>query len=368
MPDFVHCPQCGLKHSRRDDGLCPRCQNAVAVDALPAVEQGGATAPERTPVIQQLQVREPDAPGVVTAGSRAAGIVLLLNAAVNVASVALVSADAGVNPVHGIVADLALGIGLLSGRAKWQKWAYVRALVGGVIFGGIFAAQGNWFAVAFQLLLSGSLVLLLYGNPGKLRLGSAFALCAPYFALAALGVVTTEGGSNPVSATVLSAKGEIQPAAGTLQGARFGYCLDVPASNWYLRTEAAAHRDNPLSDRWLTRPDLDAHVMIIGDEVQSGTISQARYEEALTGDARAHLTEFRFVGKEPLRGGAALHYTGRAQQMNLEYFRGAFADGSRAYQVVAFATPEHFAKAHDELSGMLRSFRADCHATAETEK
>ncbi len=312
-------------------------------------------------------MREPEQPGIVASGSRAAGVLLLLNASMNVASVALMPGEGGaINPVHGIIADLAVGIALLSGREKWHKWAYVRAVLGGLIFGGIFAAQGNWLAVGFQLMLSASLVMLLAGNPGKLRLGGALALCAPYFALAALGLFAGRTGTNPLTSAVLSAKGEIEPASGTLRGARFGYCIDVPGRNWYLRKEAAAHRDNRLSDRWLIRPDLDAHVMIIGEDAGGASVNQALYEEALAGEAKSRLADFHMVGRDPLPGGTALHYTGRHQRLSLEYYRGAFADGHRAYQVVAFATPEHFAQVRDDVSAMMHSFRTRCEVTEAT--
>src|SRR6266850_128380 len=315
MADFVQCPQCALKHSRRDDGLCPRCHNAVPAHG--AAEVAAPAPAPSAPVVEQLRVRETEAPGVVTAGTRAAGILLLVNATMNVASVALMPGDVGaINPLHGIVADLAVGIALVTGRQKWHRWAYVRAVVGGLLFGGIFAAQGNWLAVVFQLMLSSSLVLLLAGQPSKLRLGAAVALCAPYFLLAAFGLVASKTG---LGAAALAARGEIEAASGTVRGTQFPYCIDVPARNWYLRSEAAAHRDNPLSDRWLTRPELDAHVMIIGEEASGGgTISQARYEEALAGDAksrqkqRRHLEpqvgidrHHRVLGQEPPRALAA---------------------------------------------------------------
>src|SRR5215813_6276018 len=105
MAPFVQCPQCGLKHSQRDDGLCPRCQNAVA--AGPAGEAAPPPPAPSSPVVQQLQVNEPEAPGIATAGSRAAGVVLLLNATMNAASVALMPGEGGtaINPLHGIIAD-----------------------------------------------------------------------------------------------------------------------------------------------------------------------------------------------------------------------------------------------------------------------
>jgi hypothetical protein len=44
--------------------------------------------------------------------------------------------------------------------------------------------------------------------------------------------------------------------------------------------------------------------------------------------------------------------------MMLEYYRGAFAEGSRGYQVIAFATPETFGKLRDEITGILKSFHS----------
>jgi hypothetical protein len=35
MPDWINCPGCGLKHSRRPDGMCPRCKQSVDGTAAP---------------------------------------------------------------------------------------------------------------------------------------------------------------------------------------------------------------------------------------------------------------------------------------------------------------------------------------------
>src|SRR5688500_9166237 len=47
MPDWVTCSGCGLKHSARADGVCPRCRNPVgggadapAADGPPDVDDG----------------------------------------------------------------------------------------------------------------------------------------------------------------------------------------------------------------------------------------------------------------------------------------------------------------------------------------
>src|SRR3954462_10814681 len=105
MPDFVQCPQCGLKHSPRDDGRCPRCQNAAAAAASPAEGGAEASAPAARTIVEPLRIGEPDEPGLVTAGARPAGAILLLNAAVNVFSVGIGPRQGGLTPLHGIVAD-----------------------------------------------------------------------------------------------------------------------------------------------------------------------------------------------------------------------------------------------------------------------
>src|SRR4051812_3345350 len=131
MAEFAQCPQCGLKHSRRDDGLCPRCQNAVESDA--------ATGPASSALVEQVDVHEPETPPLATFGSRAAGLLLIVNAVLVLALAAVTPSATPFFGVHSVIVDLVVGGGLLTGRARWHKWACVRAILGGVIFGGIFA-------------------------------------------------------------------------------------------------------------------------------------------------------------------------------------------------------------------------------------
>lgn len=48
MADWVVCPGCQLRHSRRADGLCPRCRKAVGGGASPA--RAATVAPPPAPV------------------------------------------------------------------------------------------------------------------------------------------------------------------------------------------------------------------------------------------------------------------------------------------------------------------------------
>jgi hypothetical protein len=76
--------------------------------------------------------------------------------------------------------------------------------------------------------------------------------------------------------------------------------------------------------------------------------------------ARKNLGGFQMIGREPIARGAALHYSGTAKGMMLEFYRGAFAEGSRGYQVIAFATPETFGKLRDEITSIVKSFHSRC--------
>lgn len=358
MPDFVTCPQCGLKHALRPDGRCPRCaNNATAGEPAAAPLEGTPEAPGGS--------------GFVTLGMRVAGGVLVANALVNAASMALVK-DAGgaANSFHSVVIDLVVGGGLLAGKVRWQKWGFVRAVVGGVIFCAMFAFQQDWMSMVFQLMLSGALTLLLLGEPGTPRVATAMALCLPYFLLAILGLASIQGMANPLGPAMQTALGDVVPAPTRLQGDKFEYCLEVPSTRWYLRKPEAAHKDNPLADRWLTRPDLDAHVMVIAEEVAAEVvIGQSVLESVVEKDMRATLANFRLEGTEKMAQGNAFHATGRVKGMDLEYYRGVVAHRNRAYQVVAFARQTQFAQNRAELVGLVQSFRAEpCDVTTHAAK
>ncbi|TMB33063.1 MAG: hypothetical protein E6J58_21855 [Deltaproteobacteria bacterium] len=350
MTSTITCPHCGLAQEPASDSVCRGCANPIAGVVAPAksvLGLGKAVAAKALPL-----------------GARVAGVVLLLNAGANVLS--MIKEGAGTGPlanqeVKGMIVDLVVGGGLLAGRATLQKWAIVRVVLGLIVFGAMFGAQHDMTSLTLQAGFSAALLLLLVGDAGKARIGAGAGLSVAYLLLATAGVMQTWTGSNPAAAALLTSKGDISPAAGRLKGEKFDYCLSVPEQHWYLRAPQLASRDNPSSDRWLTRPDLDAHVMIMGEAVEPTLrINQDKFERAVIDEMKGRLTKFENLGREPLPGGAMLHLRGHAKTLDLEYYRGLFAYGNRGYQVVAFATPKSFARAEPELAAMVRSFQPAC--------
>jgi hypothetical protein len=102
MPDWVTCPGCGLKHSARPDGVCPRCKNPVDGGA-DAPATGGAPDVYDGPPPEQLRARASYQAAAPTAGATsttkillgiaAAGLVLLIGGAI------MVRALLGKNPL-----------------------------------------------------------------------------------------------------------------------------------------------------------------------------------------------------------------------------------------------------------------------------
>jgi hypothetical protein len=350
MTSAVTCPHCGLAQEPASDSVCRGCANPIA----------GVVAPAKSVLgLGKAAVAK------ATLGARVAGVVLLLNAAANALS--MIKEGPGTGPlasqeVKAMIVDLVFGGGLLvAGNARLQKWAIIRVVLGLIVFGAMFGAQHDMTSLTLQAGFSAALLLLLVGDAGKARIGAGAALSVAYLLLATAGVMQIWTGSNPAAAALLTSKGDISPAAGRLKGEKFDYCLSVPDQHWYLRAAQLAARDNPASDRWLTRPDLDAHVMVMGEAVEPTLrINQDKFERAVIDEMKGHLTKFENLGREPLTDGAMLHLRGHAKTLDLEYYRGLFAYGNRGYQVVAFATPKSFARAEPELAAIVRSFQPGC--------
>jgi hypothetical protein len=69
MSEFTRCPHCGFTHTRRPDGLCPRCSGAlgdsppVVVAAAPAVKM--RHGPYEGHVVLQRAARSSDSTGMM---------------------------------------------------------------------------------------------------------------------------------------------------------------------------------------------------------------------------------------------------------------------------------------------------------------
>ncbi len=304
----------------------------------------------------------------VPLGARIAGAVLIANVAASVIELFMPSlreANSGPldSPIH-VIVDLAVGIALLRGVAKWQKVAVVRVLLGVLLFGGVAASKSDWFLLGAQVAFSAGLLGLLVGAPGRARIGASLAAVSLLFGLECIGLYATATGSNPLSGMVLSMKGDIkgQPVD-HVDGARATWHLTVPPGHWYLRDAAAAAKDNALADRWLIDPAHDAHIIVIAEPLDPGAVLPVdAYMKAVLDNARSAATKFRVV-EEPAELQSAMgpariaHSASTINNVSVESYHAVFVGPGVGYQVMAFSIAESFSKVGPELKQIVATFK-----------
>lgn len=145
-----------------------------------------------------------------------------------------------------------------------------------------------------------------------------------------------------------------------VEGVAQKYVLTPPGEGWYLRTAEAAKQDNPLADRWIVRPDKRVHLLVVTEEVPEGVIDIEKYADAISNDVKTN-SSGEVTSREPVKSqeqnGRILRAKMNVEGMQFGYLYGLFADGSRAYQIVAFAPIEVFSKIEPDLQKVVETFK-----------
>lgn len=367
MSGWIQCPHCGLKHTGRENGLCPRCQQNVGAPGFPGLPQGDQ-------MYQGDQVYQPPAvPAAAGAsrddsgigwGVRIGGGVLVLNAIV----LALSAFGPGSGDVvsrfggRSFFIDAILGLFLLAGSKKALLWTKVRVVLGALVFTILFAARGDLASAVVQLALSGSLIGLLFGRASALRIALCAATAGIYFLVSGAGFLFLNGG-NPIAAKLMELSGEIEAVDGSeVEGRAFSYRVQIPNDTWFLRKTEAAQKDNPLADRWLVSPGNDAHVLIIGERVAAGaTVDLEAYQAAILENTEKAASEFEFVDSTPVRFrsgfGRLVHTRGTINGIGIEYYHGLLTRQNLAFQIVGFTSQQKFSDMEGELKEIITSFK-----------
>lgn len=373
MAEWIVCPQCNLRHSRRPDGTCPRCKSATepgtpdapqTASAAPTTRTGlpdiydGSIPPRAMPTASGYASGEDD----IGPGARIAGGILLLNGIALLAEKALLPKSGfGLGPASFFSAliDLLIGSMLLTGRNKFLVWARVRAGLGLIVLPIVHAVQGNAFGAGIQVAFSVGILALLIGRAGKLRIGLGTAAAALCLGLEALGLLSVTGGSNPLARMMMAGQLESAPAT-VVTGVAVPYQLSCPQGQWYLRKPANVHADNPLADRWLVRPDRDAHVIVIAEQLGPGqSIQMARLKEVVLQNARKAAADFEMLEETQIPSAIPqallLHSRGTAKSIPMEMYHGLFISEPYVIQVIAFAQTRTFRDLEPELREIITS-------------
>jgi hypothetical protein len=157
-------------------GLCPKCGTILPEKAIACPSCGVQTAKAKPGKIE------------LTLGQKIAAIVLILNGLVLVIEAVVTKDSQGSQSVRSAIISIILGGYMFTGRPSALTWAKVAAILGGVVFVAINAMKGDIYMVVFQLLFSLSLVGLLFGRAGKIRLAICILMVLGYFGLEAVGL------------------------------------------------------------------------------------------------------------------------------------------------------------------------------------
>lgn len=345
--------------------------------------QADAYAPPTAPMPEPPPIT---APYETTLGQRIAGGLLITNALILGLEMALMPTDPTANdpfssPGRSVIPaliDVFIGISLLSKNKKVVPWAIFRAALGLVVFVALRAFQGDMLLVVMQLAVSGALLLLLIGDAGKPRIAVASALFGTYGLLSMIGISAEVTGKNPIAAIIQGASGQLEAEpASVVIGESSHYQITAPNDKWRLRTRAAAKKDNALADRWLTRPDVDAHVIVIAEKVAGSMVLPDPLADAVITNSRDASKGFKLIDRNPLRtrpeDGRMLHHQSTVNGMDIESLVGVVGYYEHGFQVVAFARRNTFPEIESELRGIVESFKpptdepvsapADCEPT-----
>ena len=298
-------------------------------------------------------------------GQRVAGALLIVNAALVIfETLALPDPQPGAAmPGMAVTSliDVALGASLLSGSTAAVTFTLVRVGLGLVLFTLVRVVAVDWWAAGMQVAVSVALLLLLVGRAGKLRIAVAGVLFGLYVASEALGCYIILSGHNPLARTVFTARGELErEPAGDVAGVRLDYHLRAPSDHWYLRTADAAARDNPLADRWLMRPDRDAHLVVIAESIPGVMVPLPAFVDTFVANMRSAAPTLELLDDSPLPRhpdtGRRLHLHASVEGQSIDYLVGVVTAYGSAYQIIGWTTSTNFAAVRDELSAAIDSF------------
>jgi len=376
MPEWTVCPQCQLKHSRRPDGVCPRCKATLGDDSasdgdsaqLSEPEPGAESLPDvydgRPLGSASLFATTAPAAEGVTLGARIGGAILVANALGLLVEKGLSAAmDPGAGPALSfsspvsVLIDLVLGGMLLTGNRKGLTWAKVRVVLGGLLLPVIYLTTGNWLLAALQVAFAGGLALLLFGDPGRPRLAGGLVAAGLVLALQTVGLIGMATGTAPLASAMLATSLEGDPVD-TVEGEACPWRVTVGGQRWYLRKAEVAKRENPLADRWLVWPAKDAHVIVIAERLDPGlVVDMEKFVDVVLENASAEVTDLQLAGREALHdGGTLVHATGTVDGLPVDYYYGLFASEPWIFQVVAFASRQQFPSVQGELRSIIDSF------------
>jgi hypothetical protein len=358
MSEWVVCGSCQLKHQLRPDGRCPRCKATIGGVSASAIE---GPPSQYAPPRHDESADAPLPEGTVPTGARIAGGIFIANGVLTLLQFAGGFADGGpatggasvISPIF----DFVIGGSLIANQSKWLQWAKIRVVLGLVLFSIISFSGGDVAGGVVQIVFSASLMLLLFGNASRPRIAIGSVMSGLVLMLALLGTFMDSTGTNPLGGLTYSGQTEPVPG-GVVTGQLRPYKLTLPNADWLLRKDEFAKGDNELADRWVIRPDVDAHVMVVVEELDDGGYLDVNaYQNAVIENIKATSQNFKLIHDSPAMNGIVFKSESTIQGMQVNHLIRLYVDKGVAVQVTGFAPVAAFPAQEGDIRAILDSFR-----------
>ena len=160
----------------------------------------------------------------------------------------------------------------------------------------------------------------------------------------------------PPNAAEPSAAAAEEP--GVVRGERFDFKLKLPGDKWSVVPSKTAHEQNKLADRWLTRADADAHVLVIGESLGGQNLTLDQLAALVLRSAKSSAKKFHVLRQANVGAGRMIEARGIVNGMDLTQLYGVFVAGGNAYQVYAFAPANVSPAVKAEMFAAVGSFQS----------
>jgi len=265
--------------------------------------------------------------------------------------------------IGSIIVGLVMGVLILANKRGVLIWARIAIIFGAVVFTAIQLANQNYFGVVIQLLFSLSLLGLIFGKPGNLRIGICTAFLIFYVFLELDGLQAEHTGRSIFARVLSSTTGFYESIEnGTVYGSDKSYILEIPNANWKRRSERYAKKDNPSADVWLMYPDYDAHIIMVHEVGADSLIFDLELiTDAVIQNARIASESLIVEKRECLVltsgiSGKTLVTTCEIDSLVFQFRYGIFTIKNHAFQIVCFSLKDIFAQVENDFDEVINSF------------
>ncbi|MDI1479040.1 hypothetical protein [Polyangium sp. y55x31] len=259
-----------------------------------------------------------------------------------------------------VLLDVVLGGALVLGlrRVAWLAGARVVLVLAAWTF--MLVAREHILA-APAIVLGMAYLLLLVRDAGKPRMvvgGVLWGLCT---LLDVVGLRAAVTGRNPVAAFAQIRAGEIEPEPVTVvTGEQSHYRLRLPSGDWYLHTRASTQREGPLVDRFLSRPDVDAHLFVLVEKHHGQLLARDGLAQGAVQAEARDAQAFEFVRSRAMRShreeGRLLWIRKTMAGIETGRLIAVVATYEWTFKIITTAPSRIFPEIEADLEGILESF------------